>query len=212
MCDAMNRDIFNVIFGGMNFAAPSKKSDGVKKEHRETSVEATATYLAEAKKVLVVPGYGMAQARAQNAVGQLATMCRDADIEFKFGIHPVAGRMPGQMNVLLAEAGVPYEWVLEMTEVNPEMDTFDVVMCIGSNDIVNSAAVEDPDCSIAGMPVLEVWRGKKVIFCKRSMGGGYADLENPVFFKENTEMLLGSADKTMEAVGGKLREMLASAA
>jgi NAD(P) transhydrogenase len=208
MCDAMNRDILNVIFGGMNVAAPTKGNEGPKKVHQETSVDAVAVALSEAERVLVVPGYGMAQARAQGSVGDLASVCRQANIEFKFGIHPVAGRMPGQMNVLLAEAGVPHEWVLEMTEVNPEMDKFDVAMCIGSNDIVNSAAVEVEGCSIWGMPVLEVWKAKKVIFCKRSMGGGYADLENPVFFKPNTEMFLGSADKTMGELVGKVRELL----
>jgi len=209
MCDAMNRDILNVIFGGMNTAPPAKKGDGPVLEHRETTVDAVATLIADASKVLVVPGYGMAQARAQNVVGEVATICRDHDIEFKFGIHPVAGRMPGQMNVLLAEAGVPHEWVLEMTEVNPEMDKFDVVMCIGSNDIVNSAAQEVEGCSIWGMPVLEVWKAKKVIFCKRSMGGGYADLVNPVFYKGNTDMLLGDAKKSLAELSGKLRDLLA---
>merc|ERR1712048_356208 len=206
MCDAMNRDILNVIFGGMNVAAPAKKGDEGPKVHVETTVDAVAVAISEAKSVLVVPGYGMAQARAQGSVGELASVCRQAGIEFKFGIHPVAGRMPGQMNVLLAEAGVPHEWVLEMTEVNPDMEKFDVAMCIGSNDIVNSAAVEIEGCSIWGMPVVEVWKAKKVIFCKRSMGGGYADLENPVFFKPNTEMFLGSADKTIPQVVGKVRE------
>jgi len=209
MCDAMNRDILNVIFGGMNTAPPAKKGDGPVLVHTETTVDAVAVIIAEASKVLVVPGYGMAQARAQNVVGEVATICRDHDIEFEFGIHPVAGRMPGQMNVLLAEAGVPHEWVLEMTEVNPKMDKFDVVMCIGSNDIVNSAAQEVEGCSIWGMPVLEVWKAKKVIFCKRSMGGGYADLVNPVFYKENTNMLLGDAKKSLAELSGKLRELLA---
>lgn len=208
MCDAMNRDIFNVIFGGMNVAAPAAKGSEGPRVHVETTVDAVAVALSEAKQVLVVPGYGMAQARAQGAVGELASVCRAADIEFKFGIHPVAGRMPGQMNVLLAEAGVPHEWVLEMTEVNPDMEKIDVAMCIGSNDIVNSAAQEVEGCSIWGMPVIEVWKAKKVIFCKRSMGGGYADLENPVFFKPNTEMFLGSADKTMGQLVGKVRELL----
>merc|ERR1719371_9558 len=125
----------------------------------------------------------MAQARAQGSVGDLAGVCRQAGINVRFGIHPVAGRMPGQMNVLLAEAGVPHEWVNEMTEVNPDMDKFDVVIVMGANDITNSAAQEVEGCSIWGMPVIEVWRSKKVIFCKRSMAGGYADVENPVFFK-----------------------------
>merc|ERR1719379_1795882 len=119
----------------------------------------------------------MAQARAQNPVGELAKMCRSNDIIVKFGIHPVAGRMPGQMNVLLAEAGVPYDWVLEMEEINPDMDSTDVCVVIGANDITNSAAEEDEDCPIAGMPVLQVWKAKKTIFMKRTMAGGYADID-----------------------------------
>ncbi|CAE8716841.1 unnamed protein product [Polarella glacialis] len=164
--------------------------------------------LCNAKEVLVVPGYGMAMARAQGAMGELASVLRAHDINMKFGVHPVAGRMPGQMNVLLAEAGVPHEWVLEMDEVNPTMENVDVVLVVGANDVVNSAAQEVEGCAIWGMPVIEVWRSKKVIFCKRSMGGGYADLENPVFFKENTEMLLGDAKKTADALAAKVRERL----
>merc|ERR1711953_338026 len=198
MCDAMNRDIFNVLFGGINTVAPAKKGDEPKKEHVETSIAATAELLANAKEVLVVPGYGMAMSRAQTAMGELATLLRSHNINMKFGIHPVAGRMPGQMNVLLAEANVPHDWVKEMDEVNKDLDQFDIVSCIGSNDIVNSAAQEVEGCSIWGMPVIEVWKAKQVIFMKRSMGGGYADLENPVFFKENTKMYLGSAKETTE--------------
>lgn len=208
MCDGMNRDIFNVIFGGYA-SAPAVKGDTGPKEHRETNSDAVAQLLADASDVLVVPGYGMAQARAQNAFGGLASKLREADISVKFGIHPVAGRMPGQMNVLLAEAGVPYEWVHEMDEVNPDMDKVDVVICAGCNDIVNSASQEIEGCSIWGMPVIEVWRAKKVIFMKRTMGGGYADLENPVFFKENTDMLLGDAKKMGEELTGKVEQFLA---
>jgi NAD(P) transhydrogenase len=206
MCDAMNRDIFNVIFGGMNTAPVVKTDNGPPKEHRETTEAQVVELIAQAKKVLVVPGYGMAQARAQNPVGELAKLCHDNDVRMEFGIHPVAGRMPGQMNVLLAEAGVPYDWVKEMDEVNPEMESFDLSLIIGANDVVNSAAQEVEGCSIWGMPVIEVWKSKKVIFCKRSMGGGYADLENPVFFKENTDMLLGDGKKTAEGLVAKLRE------
>merc|ERR1719321_913708 len=148
----------------------------------------------------------MAQARAQACIADIATCLREHGIVCKFGIHPVAGRMPGQMNVLLAEAGVPHDWVFEMSEVNPDMEKVDVAICIGSNDIVNSAAQEVEGCSIWGMSVVEVWRAKKVIFCKRSMGGGYADLENPVFFKEQTDMMLGDAKKTAEGLVQKLRE------
>merc|ERR1719343_638323 len=208
MCDAMNRDIFNVLFGGMNVAPPAKKGDEAPKEHTETSVDATAEMLANAKEVLVIPGYGMAMARAQNAMGELANVLRSHKINLKFGVHPVAGRMPGQMNVLLAEASVPHEWVLEMDEVNPDMESNDVVLVVGANDVVNSSAIEIEGCAIWGMPVIEVWRAKKVIFCKRSMAGGYADLDNPVFYKENTDMLLGDAKKTADALAAKVRERL----
>lgn len=208
MCDAMNRDIFNVIFGGINTVAPAKGGAQEKKEHHETSVEAVAIALSEAKEVLVVPGYGMAMARAQTALGELANLMRSKGINIKFGVHPVAGRMPGQMNVLLAEAGVPHEWVLEMDEVNPTMEKEDVVIAIGANDVVNSAAQEVEGCAIWGMPVIEIWKAKKAIFCKRSMAGGYADLDNPVFYKENTEMLLGDAKKTADGLVGKVRELL----
>lgn len=208
MCDAMNRDIFNVLFGGMNNAPAAKNQDTGPKEHVETSVEAVAEMLANAKEVLVVPGYGMAMARAQTAMGEIASILRANKINLKFGVHPVAGRMPGQMNVLLAEAGVPHEWVLEMDEVNPGMENNDIVLVVGANDVVNSAAQEVEGCAIWGMPVIEVWRAKKVIFCKRSMGGGYADLDNPVFYKQNTEMLLGDAKKTADLLAVKVRERL----
>jgi NAD(P) transhydrogenase len=208
MCDAMNRDILNVLFGGINVAPPAKKGDEAPKEHVETSVEATAELLVNAKEVLVVPGYGMAMARAQTAMGELAAVLRNNKINMKFGVHPVAGRMPGQMNVLLAEASVPHDWVLEMDEVNPDMENNDVVLVVGANDVVNSAAIEVEGCAIWGMPVIEVWRAKKVIFCKRSMAGGYADLDNPVFYKENTEMLLGDAKKTSDSLAAKVRERL----
>merc|ERR1719434_679909 len=208
MCDAMNRDILNVLFGGINNKPVAKGADTGPKEHTETSVPAVAQMLVDAKEVLIVPGYGMAMARAQGSIGELANVCRNNKINVKFGIHPVAGRMPGQMNVLLAEAGVPHEWVLEMDEVNPDMENVDVVLVVGANDVVNSSAQEVEGCAIWGMPVIEVWRAKKVIFCKRSMGGGYADLDNPVFYKENTDMLLGDAKKTADALASKVRERL----
>mmetsp|Transcript_132811 Transcript_132811/g.234983 ORF Transcript_132811/g.234983 Transcript_132811/m.234983 type:complete len:1062 (-) Transcript_132811:207-3392(-) len=208
MCDAMNRDIFNVIFGGMNTAPPAKKGEVEKKVHVETTVTSTAELIASAKEVVVVPGYGMAVARAQNAIGEVAKLCRENGINCRFAIHPVAGRMPGQMNVLLAEAGVPYDWVQEMDEVNPDIEKVDVVLVMGANDITNSAAQEIEGCPIYGMPVIEVWRAKKTIFCKRSMGGGYADLENPVFFKENTQMLLGDAKKTASELAAALKTAL----
>merc|ERR1719350_1651463 len=202
----MNRDIFNVLFGGINVAPPPKNKDDAPKEHVETSVAAVAELLANSREVLVVPGYGMAMARAQGAMGEIASLLRSHKINLKFGVHPVAGRMPGQMNVLLAEASVPHEWVLEMDEVNPDMEQNDVVLVVGANDVVNSAALEVEGCAIWGMPIIEVWRAKKVIFCKRSMAGGYADLDNPVFYKENTEMLLGDAKKTADALAAKVRD------
>jgi NAD/NADP transhydrogenase beta subunit len=209
MCDAMNRDIMNVIFGGINVAPKKKDDDGPAKEHTETNVDGAASALAAAKSVMIVPGYGMAVARCQNSVAQIASMLRNAEIQVRFGIHPVAGRMPGQMNVLLAEAGVPYDWVQEMDEVNPDMDNVDVSLIVGANDTTNQGAVEGgPDHPLAGMPVIEVWRSKKVIFMKRTMGAGYADVENPVFFNENTDMLLGNATETTEQIAVKLKENL----
>jgi len=208
MCDAMNRDIMNVIFGGLN-VAPKKEGSKEVKEHTETTTDGAAAMLCDSKRVMVVPGYGMAVARCQNSVASIATMLRNKDIEVLFGIHPVAGRMPGQMNVLLAEAGVPYDWVQEMEEVNPIMDDIDTCLIVGANDTTNSGAQEgDPDHPLAGMPVIEVWRSKKVIFMKRTMGAGYADVENPVFFKENTDMLLGNATDTTQDIAGKCKEIL----
>jgi len=211
MCDAMNRDIMNVIFGGMNTAPPAKKGDEEPKVHVETTVPAVAALLADANKICIVPGYGMAQARAQNPVGALCQQLRDAGKVCDFVIHPVAGRMPGQMNVLLAEAGVPYDFVKEMDEVNDNMESYDVCIVMGANDITNSAAQEVENCAIWGMPVIHVWHCKKTIFCKRSMAGGYADLENPVFFKENTDMLLGDGLKTADALLSEMKGALAGA-
>jgi NAD(P) transhydrogenase len=209
MCDGMNRDIFNVIFGGYATAAPSgDKADLGPREHIETSADVVASELAEASKVVIVPGYGMAVARAQHAISNIATQLVAKGAEVQFGIHPVAGRMPGQMNVLLAEAGTPYEWVMEMEEVNPGMPDADLCLVVGANDITNCAAQDDPDCAIAGMPVIEVWKAKKCIFMKRSMAAGYADLDNPVFFKENTNMLLGDAKNTCDAIASKMQELL----
>merc|ERR1719316_1258767 len=208
MCDAMNRDIANVIFGGMNVAA-KKTGEKEVREHRETSADGCTADLAQSKEVMVVPGYGMAVARAQNSVASIAQQLSAKGIRCRFGIHPVAGRMPGQMNVLLAEAGVPYDWVFEMDEINPDMDSVDVCLVVGANDITNKAACDTPGCPIYGMPVIEVWRAKKTIFFKRSMGGGYADIENPVFFMENTDMLLGDGKKTTDALEQKVKEAIA---
>merc|ERR1719387_970159 len=204
----MNRDIMNVIFGGIN-VAPKKEGAAEVLEHTETNTEGAAAALAESKKVMIVPGYGMAVARCQNSVASIAKTLRDKGKEVRFGIHPVAGRMPGQMNVLLAEAGVPYDWVQEMDEVNPDMDSVDTCLIVGANDTTNQGAQEGgPDHPLAGMPVIEVWKAKKVIFMKRTMGAGYADVENPVFFKENTDMLLGNATDTTEQIAAKLKDLL----
>merc|ERR1719253_863112 len=200
----------NVIFGGIK--VPPKKEGAVDlcpREHVEATVDSAAALLAASKSVVIVPGYGMAVSRAQSAVAEVASTLRGADVQVRFGIHPVAGRMPGQMNVLLAEAGVPYDWVLEMDEINPDMAETDVCMVIGANDITNSAAEEDSDSPIAGMPVLQVWKAKNTIFMKRTMAGGYADVDNPVFYKESTQMLLGDAKERTDQLTTKVKELMA---
>eukprot|EP01057_Protomagalhaensia_wolfi_P000015 Protomagalhaensia_wolfi_Nauph_80__14@NODE_100_length_3716_cov_303_866195_g43_i1_p2_GENE_NODE_100_length_3716_cov_303_866195_g43_i1NODE_100_length_3716_cov_303_866195_g43_i1_p2_ORF_typecomplete_len299_score86_14PNTB/PF02233_16/6_6e116TPP_enzyme_M/PF00205_22/0_11_NODE_100_length_3716_cov_303_866195_g43_i12171113 len=204
MCNAMNRSLTNVLFGGYAMAAPKS---GVKehREHRETTPDEVVELITQAKEVIVVPGYGMAVAKAQYAIAELAKVAKEHNINVRFGIHPVAGRMPGQMNVLLAEAGVPYDWVFEMDEINEDFPETDVALVVGANDITNSAAQEDPTCSIAGMPVLEVWKAKTCVYMKRTLAAGYADLENPVFFKENTLMLLGDAKSTVDQLSQKLK-------
>lgn len=190
MCRAMNRSLYNVIFG--TWTAATTKAKAVEhKEHIETNVEHVGELLVNSKSVIIVPGYGMAVAHAQYAIADLTSKLRENGVNVRFAIHPVAGRMPGQMNVLLAEVGIPYDIVLEMEEINEDFHETDVVLVIGANDIVNSSALEDPDSPIAGMPVLEVWKAKTVIVNKRTMGTGYADIDNPLFFKENTNMLLG---------------------
>ena len=160
--------------------------------------------MSDAKEVVIVPGYGMAVANAQHAVSDLTKQLRDKGVNVRFAIHPVAGRMPGHMNVLLAEANVPYDIVLEMDEINDELGQVDVVMVIGANDIVNPAAMENPSSPIAGMPVLEVWNAKTVIVSKRSMATGYAGVENPLFFKDNTRMLFGDAKDSVDAIKSAL--------
>uniref|UniRef100_A0A0G4GI47 NAD(P) transhydrogenase, mitochondrial n=1 Tax=Chromera velia CCMP2878 TaxID=1169474 RepID=A0A0G4GI47_9ALVE len=206
MCKAMNRSLANVLLGGYATPAAADGPKVEKGEHRETTVEQVADALQMAKSVMIVPGYGMAVAKAQYALADLAKTLRDADINVRFGIHPVAGRMPGQMNVLLAEAGVPYDWVFEMDEINEEFGETDVALVIGANDITNSAAKELPGCPIYGMPVLEVWNAKTCVYMKRTMGSGYADLDNPVFYKENTNMLLGDAKESTEGLAMKVKE------
>eukprot|EP00168_Porphyra_purpurea_P011440 TRINITY_DN2907_c0_g1_i6.p1 TRINITY_DN2907_c0_g1~~TRINITY_DN2907_c0_g1_i6.p1 ORF type:complete len:810 (-),score=371.63 TRINITY_DN2907_c0_g1_i6:335-2764(-) len=207
MCRGMNRSLTNVIFGGYGTASPKKakkSADGkeITLTHHETNVDEVASLLVNAKRVLIVPGYGAAVAGAQNALAAMTETLREKlGVSVKFGIHPVAGRMPGQLNVLLADAGVPYDVVEEADEVNEDgMEDVDVVLVVGANDTVNSAAEEDPDSPIAGMPVIRVWRSKKVVVLKRSLGSGYAAVDNPIFFKDNTSMLLGDAKASCEAL------------
>ena len=210
MCQAMNRNFISVIAGGFGSGAPAKKSaDGAPAEPQGevvpiTAVE-TAEMLREAKSVVIVPGYGMAVAQAQHTVNEITKTLREMGVNVRFAIHPVAGRMPGHMNVLLAEARVPYDIVMEMDEVNEDFPDTDVAMVIGANDIVNPAAQEDPSSPIAGMPVLEVWKAKHSVVMKRSMASGYAGVDNPLFYKENNRMLFGDAKKMLDEVLAALK-------
>ena len=202
MCRAMNRKFLAVIAGGFGTGGGTVASGSDEQQGEVMPIEAqeTAAMLAGAKKVMIVPGYGMAVAQAQHAVNELTRVLRDKKINVRFGIHPVAGRMPGHMNVLLAEARVPYDIVYEMDEINDDFPDVDVSIVIGANDIVNPSAQEEPDSPIAGMPVLEVWKGATTIVLKRSMATGYAGVQNPLFFKENTRMLFGDAKDSLDAV------------
>ena len=209
MCRAMNRNFISVIAGGFGGGAPAPKAAGSAAEPQgevqPVSATETAELLREAKSVIIVPGYGMAVAQAQHTVFEITKLLRDKGVNIRFGIHPVAGRMPGHMNVLLAEAKVPYDIVLEMDEINDDFPKTDVTMVIGANDIVNPAAQDDPTSPIAGMPVLEVWKAKTSIVMKRSMASGYAGVDNPLFYKENNRMLFGDAKKMLDEVLTALR-------
>ncbi|MEJ1922934.1 Re/Si-specific NAD(P)(+) transhydrogenase subunit beta [Microbacterium sp. KHB019] len=199
MCKAMNRSFISVIAGGFGIAAPT--SDDVDHgEHREVDAETVADMLANASSVVITPGYGMAVAQAQYPVAELTQKLRDRGVDVKFGIHPVAGRLPGHMNVLLAEAKVPYDIVLEMDEINDDLASTAVVLVIGANDTVNPAAAEDPSSPIAGMPVLRVWEAENVVVFKRSMASGYAGVQNPLFFRENAQMLFGDAKERVDDI------------
>ena len=200
MCQAMNRSFVSVIAGGFGSGAVAASDDTDYGEHRETSAVDVADLLKDAGTVVITPGYGMAVAQAQYPVADLTHKLRERGIEVRFGIHPVAGRLPGHMNVLLAEAKVPYDIVLEMDEINEDFPTTDVVLVIGANDTVNPAAAEDPTSPIAGMPVLEVWNAKDVIVFKRSMAAGYAGVQNPLFFRDNSSMLFGDAKERVEDI------------
>ncbi|WP_308492096.1 Re/Si-specific NAD(P)(+) transhydrogenase subunit beta [Microbacterium terrisoli] len=200
MCKAMNRSFISVIAGGFGIEAPTSTSDEEQGEHRETDAAAVADLLTSASSVVITPGYGMAVAQAQYPVADLARRLRERGIDVRFGIHPVAGRLPGHMNVLLAEAKVPYDIVLEMDEINDDLAATDVVLVIGANDTVNPAAAEDPGSPIAGMPVLRVWEAHNVIVFKRSMASGYAGVANPLFYRENTRMLFGDAKDRVQDI------------
>ncbi|MCG6950789.1 MAG: Re/Si-specific NAD(P)(+) transhydrogenase subunit beta [Betaproteobacteria bacterium] len=202
MCRAMNRHFLAVIAGGFGTegGTPAAGGGAAAGEVFPISAPETADLLRNAKNVIIVPGYGMAVAQAQHTVYEITKYLRDNGVKVRFGIHPVAGRMPGHMNVLLAEAKVPYDIVLEMDEINEDFPDTDVAMVIGANDIVNPAALEDPSSPIAGMPVLEVWHAKTSIVMKRSMASGYAGVDNPLFYKENNRMLFGDAKKMLEEV------------
>ena len=209
MCRAMNRKFLSVIaggFGGGEGTVATHKPGTPQGETTPIDATEAAAMLLDARHVVIVPGYGMAVAQAQHVVNEITKFLREKGVDVRFAIHPVAGRMPGHMNVLLAEAKVPYDIVLEMDEINEDFPETDVSVIIGANDIVNPSALDEPDSPIAGMPVLEVWKGKTTIVLKRGMAAGYAGVENPLFFRENTRMLFGDAKKSLDAVLKALKE------
>ncbi len=208
MCAAMNRSFLSVIFGGFGAdegKAPAAGAGEPQGEVKSVTAKDTADFLQEAKSIVIVPGYGMAVAQAQYPLYEVTKILRDRGANVRFAIHPVAGRLPGHMNVLLAEAKVPYDIVLEMDEINDDLPETDVVLVIGANDIVNPGALDDPSSPIYGMPVLEVWKAKTCVVMKRGMASGYAGVENPLFFRDNSQMLFGDAKKMIDAVLGELR-------
>lgn len=208
MCNAMNRNFISVIAGGFGSGAPKAAAGAAAQPQGEVvavNSQETAEMLHDAKRVIIVPGYGMAVAQAQHTVFEITKTLREKGVQVQFAIHPVAGRMPGHMNVLLAEAKVPYDIVMEMDEINEDFPDADVVIVIGANDIVNPSAAEDPTSPIAGMPVLEVWKAKHTIVMKRSMASGYAGVDNPLFYKDNNRMLFGDAKKMLDEVLTALR-------
>lgn len=208
MCNAMNRNFISVIAGGFGSGAPKAAAGAAAQPQGEVvavNSQETTEMLRDAKRVIIVPGYGMAVAQAQHTVFEITKTLREKGVQVQFAIHPVAGRMPGHMNVLLAEAKVPYDIVMEMDEINEDFPDADVVIVIGANDIVNPSAAEDPTSPIAGMPVLEVWKAKHTIVMKRSMASGYAGVDNPLFYKDNNRMLFGDAKKMLDEVLTALR-------
>jgi NAD(P) transhydrogenase subunit beta len=209
MCRAMNRNFISVIAGGFGTGGgkPAASGGAAQPAGEVSPISAleTAEMLRESRNVIIVPGYGMAVAQAQHTVFEITKLLREKGVNVRFGIHPVAGRMPGHMNVLLAEAKVPYDIVLEMDEINADFPETDVAMVIGANDIVNPAAQDDPTSPIAGMPVLEVWKARHSIVMKRSMASGYAGVDNPLFYKDNNRMLFGDAKKMLDEVLAALK-------
>ena len=205
MCEAMNRSFISVILGGFGEVSSGAAATAIEGEVTAMNHEEVADLLKEAKSVVIVPGYGMAVAKAQYPIFDMVQTLRKAGKKVRFAIHPVAGRLPGHMNVLLAEANVPYDIVLEMDEINEDLPDTDVVMVIGANDVVNPGAQDDPSSPIYGMPVIEAWKAEKVIVMKRSMSVGYAGVENPLFYKSNTEMLYGDAKDSVEKILGFLK-------
>ncbi|WP_149202316.1 Re/Si-specific NAD(P)(+) transhydrogenase subunit beta [Actinotalea subterranea] len=212
MCKAMNRSFISVILGGFGVDTGTVVAPAADQgEHREVTAAEVAEMLVQARSVVITPGYGMAVAKAQYPVADLTARLRAQGIQVRFGVHPVAGRLPGHMNVLLAEAKVPYDIVLEMDEINDDLAETDVVLVIGANDTVNPAALEDPGSPIAGMPVLEVWKAHQVVVFKRSMATGYAGVQNPLFFRENTAMLFGDAKQRVDDILAALTTQAAEA-
>jgi NAD(P) transhydrogenase subunit beta len=200
MCRAMNRSFISVIAGGFGIEKPTAEGEEETGEIQEMDAASVAEMLAAADSVIITPGYGMAVAQAQYPVAELASQLAAKGVKVRFGIHPVAGRLPGHMNVLLAEAKVPYDIVLELDEINEDFGSTSVVLVIGANDTVNPAAAEDPSSPIAGMPVLHVWEASNVVVFKRSMSSGYAGVQNPLFFRENAHMLFGDAKERVEDI------------
>ncbi len=207
MCEAMNRSFFSVIFGGFgqgNTSSAASQTQEPQGPVTEIKADELAELLGQSKSLIIVPGYGMAVAKAQYPIFELTRKLQEKGVTVRFAIHPVAGRLPGHMNVLLAEANVPYDIVLEMDEINPDLPQTDVVLIVGANDIVNPGAQDDPSSPIYGMPVIEVWKAQTVVVIKRSMASGYAGVENPLFFKENSRMLFGDAKKVVDQLISKM--------
>jgi NAD(P) transhydrogenase subunit beta len=208
MCKAMNRSIFNVVFGGFGSEAggePSVGAQAAQKGVKSASVEDAVYWMEDAGKVIIVPGYGMAVAQAQHSLKELMSLLEARGVEVKFAIHPVAGRMPGHMNVLLAEADIPYDHVYEMDEINPEFQTADVALVVGANDVVNPAARQDKSSPIYGMPILEAGKARQVYFLKRSMRPGYSGVDNLLFYQDNTSLVFGDAKATIEGMVNALK-------